>query len=704
MPEMILPGTYIEVRAEGLIRPGPVSTGNIGIVGTASRGLLGYEEGVDDTAAVYTPVDIGEAREIFGHPDPFESPTEPGHELTLVRALELAFANGASRVFAARVAAGGAARASYQLQAGLTFTARAPGRGYDGATISTSPYSLVLDITVAGPGGTSLEQIGPLSRDDVTALVDGVNAASTLFTAAVSGAATGPVPFGPTTRSTVGVAAGAAVFSLPADPGAVTFTARTGGVAANNATIAVADGSDVAPCNVTIDPGNGGAAETFVAVPRAAGEFVATINGTQPGYDYTANSSTDGPSALFTAAENGSNGAVVQNGNATSSTTGFTAGVDAVAAVFDIAAGAGFIRLTATMPGTNANAWAVGVSGRVDLTISLAGVVETWRDVSTDPATFAAIMNGGHPSYAYPNLASTGGGSNLFSIALAGAGAQVDENASAGQTAGGANGAAATATNHQSGLDALLTEDVQIVVLAGQGAPDMTSILQAHVQNASTDIIKRERIGVIGSVRSAARTDLVAPAQDEGRLVFVGPGIRTTEASGLPVTLPGTYTAAAIAGLISSLDPHASPTNKTIVAGGLQTPFDGTDLEQLVLGRVLALEVRQGAVKVVRGITSSTNPAWTQITTRRIVDFARNGTRAAADPFIGKLNNERVRAALKGSINSHLADMTEREMLRAYTLDVTATRDQEIRGIAQVTMVVQPTFSIDYIRVIMYLQ
>lgn len=700
MPEMILPGTYIEVRAEGLIRPGPVSTGNIGIVGTASRGLLGYEENPDDTAAVYTPVDIGEAREIFGEPDPFGSTTE----LTLVRALELAFANGASRVFAARVAEAGAARAWYQLQTGLTFTARAPGRGYDGATIYTSPYSLVLDITVADLAGTSLEQMGPLSRDDVTAFIGGVNTASTLFTAAVSGAPTGPVPFGPAEGFTEGAAAAAAVFSLPAATGTVTFTAKTGGVAANEATIAVAEGSNTDYCYVTIGLGDDGAAETFSEVPRAAAEFVATINGKQLGYNYTTNSLTGGSSALFTAAENGSNGTEVRNGEATTPTT---EGSDAVAAVFHIAAGPGFIQLTATTPGPNASDWAVGVSGRVDLTINLAGVVETWRDVSTDPTTFATIVNGNHPSYAYPSLASTGGGSNLFSIefssAQADAGAQVDEDTSAGQADFGENGAAAA--NYQSGLDALLTEDVQIVVLAGQGAPEMTSILQGHVQNASTDIIKRERIGVIGSAISAARTDLVAPAQDEGRLVFVGPGIRTTEASGLQVTLPGTYTAAAVAGLISSLDPHASPTNKTIVAGGLQTDFNGTVLEQLVLGRVLALEVRQGAVKVVRGITSSTNPAWTQITTRRIVDFARNGTRAAADPFIGKLNNERVRAALKGSINSQLADMVEqREMLTAYTLDVTATRDQEIRGIAQVTMVVQPTFSIDYIRVIMYLQ
>ena len=48
--------------------------------------------------------------------------------------------------------------------------------------------------------------------------------------------------------------------------------------------------------------------------------------------------------------------------------------------------------------------------------------------------------------------------------------------------------------------------------------------------------------------------------------------------------------------------------------------------------------------------------------------------------------------------------MVDREMLISYELEVTATREQAIRGIAQVTMVVRPTFSIDYIRVVMYLE
>ncbi|VAW88462.1 Phage minor tail protein, partial [hydrothermal vent metagenome] len=44
MAEMILPGTYIEVRPEGLIVPSRVSVGTVGVVGTASKGPVSNPE------------------------------------------------------------------------------------------------------------------------------------------------------------------------------------------------------------------------------------------------------------------------------------------------------------------------------------------------------------------------------------------------------------------------------------------------------------------------------------------------------------------------------------------------------------------------------------------------------------------------------------------------------------------------------------
>ena len=59
---MVVPGTYIEVRAEGLIGVGGIVTGNIGIVGTAARGPVGrvvtvgcYAEALDGVRPARRP-------------------------------------------------------------------------------------------------------------------------------------------------------------------------------------------------------------------------------------------------------------------------------------------------------------------------------------------------------------------------------------------------------------------------------------------------------------------------------------------------------------------------------------------------------------------------------------------------------------------------------------------------------------------------
>ncbi len=117
---------------------------------------------------------------------------------------------------------------------------------------------------------------------------------------------------------------------------------------------------------------------------------------------------------------------------------------------------------------------------------------------------------------------------------------------------------------------------------------------------------------------------------------------------------------------------------------------------------MLVLEDRQG-IRVVRGVTTD-DGAFKQITTRRITDFAKRGIRSAADPFIGRLNNERVRKALRGAIDGFLTTMIVDEQLISYTLDVTATRQDEIAGRAMVNVVLQPTFSIDYVMVTLVLE
>jgi len=277
---------------------------------------------------------------------------------------------------------------------------------------------------------------------------------------------------------------------------------------------------------------------------------------------------------------------------------------------------------------------------------------------------------------------------------------------------GGGNGEAAGLSDYKTGLDLLLNEDVHIVVAAGQD-DQFGNELDKHCQKASTDVIKRDRIAVTGSKRQdPTKADaffdyLRGHSLSSDRLIFVAPGIRAQDAGATPpgpVTLPGSYAAAAFAGFLASLSPHISPTNKVLPVDALERNFTAPELTQLVQRGILLLEKRQG-FRIVRGITTQPpGSAFAQITTRRIVDYAKYGVRSAATPYIGLLNNERVRGALKATVNSFLAEMVIDEMLVSYELAVSATRDEERKGIARVTMTLRPTFSIDFIKVTMFLE
>ncbi len=274
---------------------------------------------------------------------------------------------------------------------------------------------------------------------------------------------------------------------------------------------------------------------------------------------------------------------------------------------------------------------------------------------------------------------------------------------------GGSNGEAALAGDYQTGLDALLNQPVHIVVAAGRD-DSFGNRLDAHVQKASTDAVKRDRIAVVGP-KPAAQNNLdgyfdalVGHELDSDRVIFVAPGIQVPDAaSGADVTLSGAYAAAAFAGFLAGQPAQVSPTNKTLPVDGLEAVFDDAHLTQLVLNRVLALEQRHG-FHIVKGITTTTGGAFAQITARRIVDYAKYGVRLAADPYIGLLNNDRVRGALRATLTGFLSGMVNDEMLESYQLSVTATRAEEIQGIVNVTMVLQPVFSIDFIKVTMVLQ
>ncbi len=562
MAEMILPGVYIEVRPEGLIIPGRVTVGNVGIVGTASRGAIGV------------PVILGsyaEARDRFGLYDAWN---DGKGKLTLVRALEQVYNNGATTVIAVRVADETQAKpSSYTLKSisetdAIKVSAKSPGTWGDGLSIN-------------------------VFKADEDAFVS---------------------------SETVEVAAAMTLKRKP-----VVVNARNQ-ILVNGRPRKLVYTDSPAVGEVKIDSENGGL--TF-----PAGEKPKTGDTVAASYLVKRIDKDKKDQALKV---------TLRFGRAEESYT--------VVDVKDLADDI-----------NRKSAWV-----KADFLITPV----------TDPKA--------------SELPKQSAKKDDFALFLGG-----DD---------GADGA-----NYSGGLEKLLDQDVQIILAAGQD-DSFGDEVDAHCQNASTDSIKRDRIGLVGSKAAADTSDSTDPVTSHtlasDRLIFVAPGIKVLDNAATPpveVTLPGAYAAAAVAGLLAGLEPHFSPTNKILRVGGLAQRYSDAELTQLLKSRVLALESRQG-FRVVRGVTTSTNTAWTQITTRRIVDFAKYGVRSAANSYIGLLNNDRVRGALRNTINSFLAEMVTDEKLVSYDLTVTATRDQERQGIVQVTMTLRPTFSIDYIKVTMFLE
>lgn len=250
--------------------------------------------------------------------------------------------------------------------------------------------------------------------------------------------------------------------------------------------------------------------------------------------------------------------------------------------------------------------------------------------------------------------------------------------------------------NFADAVDELLKDPINVLVAPELTTSSATSVLKSAVGSAETN--GRDVIAVIGS-DATTTTTIAGQVQADKRVVLCAPAIFAFDvASGADAQLPGGYTAAAVAGLIASLAPQSSPTNKVLPGvTRLGSKFNYGELKALLQADVLPLESRQG-IRVVRGITTE-GAAFAQITTRRIVDAAKAGIRQVTSAFIGKLNNERVRKAMQGALDGFLTSMVVDEALIAYKLEVKASRQDEVAGRCVVNVAMQPVFSIDYIRV-----
>lgn len=349
-------------------------------------------------------------------------------------------------------------------------------------------------------------------------------------------------------------------------------------------------------------------------------------------------------------------------------------------------AGGTVLGVQANSPGTWANSLVVTFNA-ADHTVTVAlGQQKETLDASTAGALAAAIT----------------AGSLFLAVTAAPADATKVPTAVTPGTPVASNGAnAGGGTSVAAGLTVLEPEAVNILVVAGIGAKDAKANVLSHLETTEND--GKERMAVIGV--SDDRFNNLSPDDivSNPRIILVAPGIKADDSVlKTPVALPAAYTAALVAGRLSTLGVHISMTNKDVAAAALTQRYSRGQQKNLLGKQMLILRDELG-IRVVKGITTDTG-AFRQISVRRTVDYAKAGVRIGSNPYIGRLNNVRVRAALKATLDGFLSQMVLDEMLIGYTLDVSATRAQEITGVALVTMTLQPTFSIDFVKVIMNLQ
>lgn len=355
--------------------------------------------------------------------------------------------------------------------------------------------------------------------------------------------------------------------------------------------------------------------------------------------------------------------------------------------------------LTATSPGTWANDIAAELTAAdspgddpVVLTLTRGATRETFEGV--DAETLVREVNDASNFVTASDPDPGDAGDSPTTVTPAGAGSE-----------GGPDGAGAMGAlipQVATGLGLLADRTVNILIIAGYGAEAVSGLVLGHLEATETD--GNERIAIMGT-RGDTIADVSADAGNVSnrRAVLVAPGIEALDAAtGNRVDLPPAYAAALVAGRLSTLAPHISLTNKDVAVDGLTTVYTRAQQKQLLLNRIMALHRNLG-FRALRGITTDTGP-FQQISVRRIVDFAKAGVRIGSNPYIGRLNNARVRAALKATLDGFLSQMVLDEMLVSYELEVSATRAQEIAGVAAVTMTLRPTFSIDFIRVTMNLE
>ncbi len=257
-----------------------------------------------------------------------------------------------------------------------------------------------------------------------------------------------------------------------------------------------------------------------------------------------------------------------------------------------------------------------------------------------------------------------------------------------------AGGADATAQQLADALGALVDEpDVDMVLVSlppRASAKDRRSVYSAvigHCEAQSGDAKGRIGFGEVGLGAGAKESGELASGLVSDRFALVSPqGVL-----------------GAVAGRVGSLPYFHSPTFKALAGvAGLSKRLGFEDQQTLLRGQVLPVAEERGrGIIVVRGITTDGD----QLSVRRVADRAVRGVKAIGDLFIGRLNDQDGRMALRQKLYEMLLQMEKDGALvpstdgkdPAFKVNVFSSQLDFQQGVVRVEIAVRPVRAIDFI-------
>jgi len=344
--------------------------------------------------------------------------------------------------------------------------------------------------------------------------------------------------------------------------------------------------------------------------------------------------------------------------------------------------GAGVVKLDAKISGEAGNKIKVGVAkgsakGTVAVQITNGVIFEVWDNLVIDSKS---------DSYLVDVLTKNSKLVSAKDLTKAGKPAKnpelVEETMSGGVTAQPA------LKDFEAALETFEIEaDIDMVYACDSWDPKVHALVDAHCTNMSKDAKNRIGIGTVAPGESIAdivkRTEVLA----SDRFVLVAPyGV-----------------AGAVAGLISKLNYYESPTFKALTGiADLEVRYTPSQLMECLKAGVLPLEARRGrGIIVEKGISTSKE----QISVTRIADHAVRGARNVCENFIGTLNTEGGRTALREKLTEFLLTMVREDAIvpsvdgtkPAFLVDVYSSQLDFAQGIVRVDIAVRPVRAMDYI-------